>query len=70
MTTATMELAGKFAGAQQFSDEELVLAIKGTALALAYLEGRGKAHWELAIRPLRRDLDTLTGYAQARKDNP
>lgn len=66
MTESKMKQAGEISRQFKFTDEELALAIKGTELALAYLAGKG-LHWELAIRPLRLELQFLRGFMEARK---
>jgi len=48
------------------SNEELKLMIKAKRLTLAYLEGRG-ARWQLALGPLRHELEQLEGFSEARK---
>jgi hypothetical protein len=68
MTIQEMTRAGGLCDNINFSDEELRTAIKGTELALAYLEARG-LDWSLAIRPLRVQLMQLEGFAEARKLN-
>jgi hypothetical protein len=50
------------------SDEELLLAIKGTEVALSYLEGRGRS-FDLAANALRQDLSVLEQYRDMRKQH-
>ncbi len=48
------------------SNDELRLMIKAKRLTIAYLEGRG-ARWQLALGPLRHELERLEGFSEARK---
>jgi hypothetical protein len=58
-------VAAKEAG-DSMSDTDLRVAIKGTEVALAYLEGRGRS-FDLVTSVLRRDLSELEQYRDMRK---
>lgn len=63
------EIVFKNQNGESMSDEDLRLAIKGTEVALAYLEGRGRL-FDLATNVLRRDLSVLEQYRDMRKACP
>lgn len=65
MSESEMKSSGRLASSLTLSDKELLFAIRGAKLALAYLEGRG-SEWALASGRLRRDLDELYGFASRR----
>lgn len=64
--TAAGEFMLAHEGGASLSDEDLRIAIKGTEISLAYLEGRGRS-FDLAANVLRRDLLILEQYRDMRK---
>lgn len=65
MTEQEIKLAASIIDAPSLTDAELKSAIKATRLVIAYLSERG-IDWSLAVRPLRRDLESLEGFARNR----
>jgi len=66
ITEEEFKRAGEIEDGMGLSDADLTLAIKAKRLTIAYLEGRG-IRWQLALTPLRHELNTLEGFAEARK---
>lgn len=66
MDDSGMFKAGQISTQMQFTDDELALVIKGMSMTLAFLRGKGFS-WELASRPLARELDQLQSYREGRK---
>lgn len=66
MTEDFMKQAGETSTQYQFTNEELKNAIVGMRLTLAFLKGKGFS-WELASRPLARELRQLEDFMEARK---
>ena len=66
MTENEMRAAGQMMDQMSSTDTQLELMIQSTALVLAYLEGRGP-EWDLALHPLRLDLERLQNYQNVRK---
>lgn len=58
ITEEDMRRAGRTFKKCAYDDEELALMIKAHKLTVAFLEGLGQG-WELALSPLRRELETL-----------
>lgn len=66
MTIEEMRRGAEITCQLDMTDEELALAIKTNALALAYIEGKGE-RWGLAITPLKYEKECLERYAFYRK---
>ena len=67
ITIEKMRQAGKCLNNVTWTDEELGISIKGTELALVFLEAAGEK-WSLAAKPLRAQLELLMGFKGARKE--
>lgn len=65
MTEDQMLKAGTITQQLTYSNEDLLLALKGTRLALAYLRGKG-SNWGLAINPLIEEEEQLKNFARYR----
>jgi len=67
MTEEAFMRAGKISNQVKFeNDNELKSAVKAMGLSLAFLRGKGK-EWQLAIRPLQQEFDTLSHFLSFRK---
>lgn len=66
MDAERMKKAGELAETSSWTDYELEEVIKGTTLALAYLQGRGR-DWYLASSRLLVELNQLETYKSNRK---
>ena len=65
MNIPGMKEAGQYSDQQSWTDDELDWALRGSRLALAYLEGRG-AEWFLATSKLRLEVLQLETFQEAR----
>lgn len=66
MTEEFMKQAGELSNQMEWTDAELKNTILGMRYTLAFLRGKGFS-WELASRPLARELAQLEDYMEARK---
>lgn len=57
---------GKIMNKLILTDNELLKCIEATDLVLTYFEGRNDTNFRLIISQLRRDLEKLLGYKDAR----
>jgi len=64
MNKEQMRKSGSLAGNWKWTDKELFLSIRGTELALAYLEGRGE---RLIVKQLRIELNSLRDIERNRR---
>jgi len=62
----SMYRGGRIIDYLSYSDEELALARTTTAMALAYVKGRGPS-FGIVANQLRRDLEMLDGFIRSRK---
>lgn len=67
ITEAEMRHAGELTQkCDSWTNKEIALVIKANKLVIAYLESKG-IRWQLALTPLRSELESFQGFVDARK---